>query len=90
MPVDYKQVVSCPGYKTEGTENLRERMDKISYDESLNLWNVLDEWGNPIVYEGAQKDMQSLENELIKLGSYFLMNHEELITESQSDSERML
>lgn len=54
------------------------KRDKILVEESKKFVTVYNEFGQPIIYSEALTDMVALEEELIKIGSYFINQHEYL------------
>ena len=54
------------------------KRDKILVEEQKKLVTVYNEFGQPIVYAEALSDMVALEEELIKIGSFFINQHEYL------------
>lgn len=52
------------------------KQDKIEILESEMDIIVSDEYGINIIYEEALNDMLELEEELVKIGTYFIQKHE--------------
>ena len=48
------------------------KRDKILVEEEKQLVTIYNEFGQPIIYSEALSDMVALEEELIKIGSYFI------------------
>ena len=53
--------------------------DKIVIDETDQDITVYDEYGIKIIYEESLNDMLSIEEELIKVGTYYVNQNEFLI-----------
>ena len=51
----------------------RDRILLVSERQEVKVFN---EYGQPIIYSEALTDMVALEEELIKIGSYFINQHE--------------
>ena len=62
----------------EEMQCLMVKRDKILVIEEKQEVRVFNEFGQPIVYSEAMSDMVALEEELIKIGSYFINQHEYL------------
>ena len=54
------------------------KRDKIIVEPENKLVRIYNEFGQPIMYDEAMSDMVALEEELIKIGSYFINQHEYL------------
>lgn len=48
------------------------KRDRILVDDTQQTVKVFNEFGQPILYEESVNDMIGLEEELIKIGSYFI------------------
>ena len=62
----------------EEMQCLMVKRDKILVIEEKQEVRVFNEFGQPIVYSESMSDMVALEEELIKIGSYFINQHEYL------------
>ena len=60
----------------EEMKSLIVKRDRILLVEERQEVKVLNEYGQPIVYNEALTDMVALEEELIKIGSFFINQHE--------------
>jgi hypothetical protein len=50
--------------------------DKVVVDETKEEITIIDNYGIKIVYEEALNDMMEIEEELLKIGSYYINKHE--------------
>lgn len=55
------------------------RVDFIEIDEKTKEIFVKDDFGIYIMYECALSDMKDLEEEILKIGSYYITKHESLM-----------
>ena len=55
------------------------RVDHIEIDQKTMEVYVKDDFGVYIMYDCSMQDMQDLEEELLKIGSYYIGKHEQLI-----------
>lgn len=72
--IDRKTAMRSP----EEMRCLMVKRDRIVVDEDKQRVRVLNEFAQPIVYSEAITDLVALEEELIKIGSYFINQHEYL------------
>ena len=61
------------------------KKDRIIINDEQQVIKVLNEFGNPILYAEALNDMVELEEELLKLGSHYINQHE--ISQASKDIE---
>ena len=59
-------------------ESLTIKKDRIIVDQELREVQILNEFGQKILYSEAINDLVELEEEMIKVGSYFINQHEYL------------
>ena len=59
-------------------QSLMVKRDRIIVEEEKQHVKVLNEFAQPIIYSEAITEMVALEEELIKIGSYFINQHEYL------------
>jgi hypothetical protein len=59
------------------SRNLIEKKDRIFVDMTLREIKVTNEFGMPIMYEEALSDMVLLEEEMIKIGSFYINKYED-------------
>ena len=59
-------------------QSLMVKRDRIIVEEEKQHVRVLNEFAQPIIYSEAITEMVALEEELIKIGSYFINQHEYL------------
>lgn len=52
------------------------RRDRIVVDSENQEVKVLNEYGNEIIYFESLNDLVELEEELVKIGSYYINQHE--------------
>ena len=52
------------------------KKDRIIINDELQVIQVLNEFGNPILYAEAMNDMVELEEEMLKIGSHYINQHE--------------
>ncbi len=57
--------------KDEG-KKLLGRMDQIYYNETLSLYLVKDDFGKHILYDSALLDMKLMEQEVLRIVSFFI------------------
>lgn len=50
--------------------------DRVVVDQATKQIFVLNEYGMKVVYEEAIQDLAELEEEMIKIGSFFINNYE--------------
>jgi hypothetical protein len=55
------------------------RVDHIEISEKTREVSVKDDFGIYILYECAMQDMKDLEDEMLKIGSYYIAKHEFLV-----------
>ena len=55
------------------------RLDHYEIQEKTKQVFVKDDFGIYILYECAMQDMKDLEDELLKIGSYYIAKHEHLV-----------
>ena len=65
-----------PLHQSEEMACLMVKRDKIIVDSEKQLVRIYNEFGQPIMYDESINDMVALEEELIKIGSYFINQHE--------------
>lgn len=63
-------------HSMEEMKSLIVKRDRILVVEERKEVKVMNEYGQPIVYNEALSDMVALEEELIKIGSFFINQHE--------------
>ena len=66
--IDRKTVVRS----SEEMQSLMVKRDRIIVEEEKQHVRVLNEFAQPIIYSEAITEMVALEEELIKIGSYFI------------------
>ena len=67
-------------------ESLTIKKDRIIVDQELREVQILNEFGQKILYSEAINDLVELEEEMIKVGSYFINQHE--YYQANNDIER--
>ena len=72
--IDRKTVVRS----AEEMQSLMVKRDRIIVEEEKQHVRVLNEFAQPIIYSESITEMVALEEELIKVGSYFINQHEYL------------
>ena len=77
---------SNPSHRISEMESLIVKKDRIVVDDRKKEVTIYNEFGQKIMYEEALNDMVELEEEMIKLGSYFINKHEYITAEN--DIER--
>jgi hypothetical protein len=55
------------------------RVDHIEITEKTREVSIKDDFGIYILYECAMQDMKDLEDEMLKIGSYYIAKHEFLV-----------
>ena len=55
------------------------RVDHIEITEKTREVSIKDDFGIYIFYECAMQDMKDLEDEMLKIGSYYIAKHEFLV-----------
>ena len=63
---------------SEKSLKLMGRIDRVEIDEKLEEVYIKDDFGVYILYDCVLQDMKGLEDELIKIGSYYLSKSEVL------------
>lgn len=58
-----------------------------NFVEELEELAVRDETGEKILYDSAISDVKALENEIIKIGSYFIDKYERLVREERAEDQ---
>jgi hypothetical protein len=66
-------------HATNESVKLMGRVDLVEVDEKAREVYIKDDFGVYIVYDCAFSDMRDLEDELLKIGSYYISKHESLI-----------
>jgi len=54
------------------------KRDRVIVDGTLGEVKVINEYGQQIVYAESLNDMLELEEEILKIGSYYINHHEYL------------
>ena len=75
-----------PLHNQQEMESLALKRDRIIVDQELREVQVLNEYGQKILYSEAVNDLVELEEEMIKIGSYFINQHE--YYQANNDIER--
>ncbi len=69
-------------FETNGNKEARKfqgRRDKFEIDESNQDVIIYDEYGIKVIYEESLNDMLEIEEELLKIGSYYIQQNEFVI-----------
>ena len=66
-------------HATDESVKLMGRIDKAEIDEKTREVLIKDDYGVYILYDCALQDMKDLEDEIVKIGSYYIGKHETLI-----------
>ena len=66
-------------YATDESIKLMGRVDHIEIDEKNKEVYIKDDFGIYILYECVLGDMKDLEDEILKIGSYYIGKHEQLV-----------
>ena len=75
-----------PLHNQQEMESLSVKRDRIIVDQELREIQILNEFGQQILYSEAINDLVELEEEMIKVGSYFINQHE--YYQANNDIER--
>ena len=67
-------------------ESLTIKRDRIIVDQDLEEIQIINEFGQKIVYSESLNDLVELEEEMIKIGSYYINQHEYF--QANNDIER--
>ncbi len=78
MDVEMERIGNAKHISDEGVK-LMGRVDHYEIDEKLRQVHVKDDFGIYVLYECAMQDMKDLEDELLKIGSYYISKHEYLV-----------
>lgn len=69
---------------------LDEIEERPEFSEDKKIVRLKDSKGNYIIYDATISDMDQLENELGKIGSYYIHKREELIVDYETTSDSMI
>ena len=78
MNVEFERIGNAKHISDEGIKLLG-RVDHIELNEKTREVHIKDDFGIYVLYECAMQDMKDLEDELLKIGSYFISKHEYLV-----------
>lgn len=78
MNVEFERMGGQKHISDEGVRLLG-RVDHYEINEKNKQVFVKDDFGIYILYECAMQDMKDLEDELLKIGSYYIAKHEHLV-----------
>lgn len=78
MNVEFERIGNAKHISDEGVRLLG-RVDHVEINAKKREVHVKDDFGIYILYECALEDMKSLEEELLKIGSYYISKHEFLV-----------
>ena len=78
MNVEFERIGNSKHISDEGIRLLG-RVDHVEIDIKKREVFIKDDFGIYILYDCAMEDMKNLEDELLKVGSYFIAKHEFLV-----------
>jgi hypothetical protein len=78
MNVEMERVGNTKHISDEGVRLLG-RVDHHELNEKTKEVHVKDDFGVYVLYECAMQDMRDLEDEMLKIGSYYIAKHEYLV-----------
>lgn len=78
MNVELERIGNVNHISEEGVK-LMGRVDHIEIIEEKREVYIKDDFGIYILYECAMQDMKDLEEEMLKIGSYYISKHEYLV-----------
>ena len=78
MNVEFERIGSAKHISDEGVKLLG-RVDHVEINEKSREVHIKDDFGIYVLYECAMQDMKDLEDEILKIGSYFISKHEFLV-----------
>jgi hypothetical protein len=74
-----RERVGIPTNATDEAIKMMGRADHILIDEDREEIYVKDDYGIHIIYECVFEDMKGIEEELLKIGSFYISKYEDLI-----------
>lgn len=78
MNVEFERIGNSKHISDEGIRLLG-RVDHVEIGIKKREVFIKDDFGIYILYDCAMEDMKNLEDELLKVGSYFIAKHEFLV-----------